>query len=293
MIGRARERGSAEEFDRDWLHALADRDLRWLAFPDPTRGDQASLAEWVKGQQLLALLRAHGLRGGRVLEYGCGSAGMSIFLRQRGYAATGADLSAHGLEIARMNDQRHRRGAVPLPLVQADTLVLPMRDATFDVVMSHGLLEHFEPGALRHLIREVVRVLRPGGLFVADIVPKRLNARAVGNAANLAASVLYHLLTGRFRRVGELPRAYFGHYYETAFSTAEWETILREEGLTGVAVQGCRPFPPLAVGGRLERLYVRLMRSALPFWTRFDASRAGWTQSWGWMYLAWGSKAAR
>jgi ubiquinone/menaquinone biosynthesis C-methylase UbiE len=165
MIGPARDRGSAAEFDQDWLSALAERDQRWLVYPDPTRGDQASLAEWVKSQQLLAILRAHGIPDGRVLEYGCGSAGMSVFLREHGYAAYGADLSEHALEVARLNDRQHRAGSERLPLVQADTLALPMRDRTFDVVMSHGLLEHFEIDALRQLIREVVRVLRPGGLF--------------------------------------------------------------------------------------------------------------------------------
>lgn len=286
MTDRTRDAGSAEDFERDWADALASGDERWLIYPKARADEQTALLEWVKAVQVLALLRERGIRGGRVLEYGCGSAGMSVFLKEQGYQAYATDLSVRALQVAQINDRRHRTVATPLPVVAADSTRLPMADGTFDAVMSYGLLEHFETDALKRLLDDTIRVLRPGGLFVADIVPARPNARAVGTAVNFAASTLFHAARGQIGVVRDLPRRYFGHYYETSFGPAEWERILRDRGLGSVRVQVCRPFPPLAVRGGLETAYVRLMRAALPLWRRFDASDGWLSRRWGWMYLA-------
>ena len=42
---------------------------------------------------------------------------------------------------------------------------LPFPDATFDVVLSTGLLEHFQDPS--PIVREMARVLRPGGALVS------------------------------------------------------------------------------------------------------------------------------
>ena len=53
-----------------------------------------------------------------------------------------------------------------LAFVQADGAQLPFAQGTFDVVFSHGCLEHFHN--LEGVFAEMLRVLRPGGLLYAE-----------------------------------------------------------------------------------------------------------------------------
>ena len=72
-----------------------------------------------------------------------------------------------------MGALRYARRAFGGDLVQADANRLPFRTGCFDVVLSTGLLEHFlDPSPI---VVEMVRVLRPGGLFYSDIVPKKFS----------------------------------------------------------------------------------------------------------------------
>ena len=52
---------------------------------------------------------------------------------------------------------------------RADGMVLPFRDASFDLVISHAVIEHVtNPGAY---LREARRVLRPGGRLFLETAP--------------------------------------------------------------------------------------------------------------------------
>lgn len=281
-----RTAGSVDDFEQDWAEALRSYDSRWFAYPERDRDEQVPLLEWVKAQQVLRLLAEHGVRRGRALEYGCGAAGMSIFLQRHGFETCLADISEAALRVASINHEMHGSGSEPPPAVVGDALSLPYRDDAFDIVMSYGLLEHFDERPLRALLAGVCRTLKPGGLFVADIVPARLNARMVGNVVNFMSAALRDLLRGQAAGIGRLHRAYFGHYHETSFGPAVYQRLLREQGLEQVRVQVCRPFPLLAISGRLEAAYVRLMRTLLPLWVWFDGANSWLSKQWGWMYLA-------
>ncbi len=281
----ARSRGSPDEFARDWIDALATGDRRRLAYPD-WQGGQVGLAEWVKAQDVVALLDELGLERPTVLEYGCGSAGISIYLRERGVRAFGLDLSADGLRVARWNDRAHRRAASSaLPLILADTLALPLADASIDATMSFGLWEHFDAEGIARLLAELRRVTRPGGLCLADVIPRRWNARHVGNLINASGAALKAMLRGRPAQVATAYRAYFDHYYETDYAPEWWAEALTRAGFADVRVRVCRPFPPLALGGDVDRLYAAAQRALLPLWRRFDRSASPLARRWGWMYF--------
>jgi SAM-dependent methyltransferase len=97
-----------------------------------------------------------------VLELGCGAAAGARWLRTAGARAVGLDLSAGMLRHARTAAVRT---GVPVPLVQADALALPFRAACFDAVCTaFGAVPFVADSAA--LMREVSRVLRPGGRFV-------------------------------------------------------------------------------------------------------------------------------
>jgi ubiquinone/menaquinone biosynthesis C-methylase UbiE len=51
----------------------------------------------------------------------------------------------------------------------ADVHQIPFDDDLFDIVISTGLLEHFEDQLL--VVKEMVRIIKQRGLYYSDIVP--------------------------------------------------------------------------------------------------------------------------
>ncbi len=100
--------------------------------------------------------------GRRVLEVGAGSAPCARWLARAGARPVALDLSAGMLRhAAALGDGT----GVVVPLVQADATQLPFRDGSFDVACSAFGAVPFvaEPD---QVMREVARVLRPGGRWV-------------------------------------------------------------------------------------------------------------------------------
>jgi SAM-dependent methyltransferase len=103
--------------------------------------------------------------GRRVLEVGCGSAPCSRWLRAAGADVVGLDLSGGMLARAAV---LNRSSGVTVPLVQADAAALPLADASVDLACSaYGGLPFVADA--EGVLREVARVLRPGGRFVASV----------------------------------------------------------------------------------------------------------------------------
>lgn len=109
--------------------------------------------------------------GSRFLEVGCGTALDSCLLLERRPAAEAMaiDLSLQATVLAARNAGSLRR---PLRAAVADLHKLPFPSASFDLVFSQGVLEHFEDAW--PALREQVRVLRPQGVLVVD-VPQKFN----------------------------------------------------------------------------------------------------------------------
>lgn len=105
------------------------------------------------------------VRGRRVLELGCGAAAAARWLQGQGAQVVAMDLSAGMLRHAQI--AAHTSG-VRVPLVQADAAALPFADEAFDVVCTaFGAVPFVEDSAL--VMREVARVLRPGGRWVFSV----------------------------------------------------------------------------------------------------------------------------
>src|SRR3954452_11943897 len=102
------------------------------------------------------------VRGRRVLEIGCGGGQCRRWLAGQGAFPIASDLSGGQLsQAARLN----AKTGVAVPLVQADAQVLPFADASFDLACSaYGALPFVADSAA--VMREVARVLRPGGRWV-------------------------------------------------------------------------------------------------------------------------------
>jgi ubiquinone/menaquinone biosynthesis C-methylase UbiE len=120
---------------------------------------------------------------GNVLELGCGTGFFLLNLKLAGVVEHGyvTDLSPGMVEVARRNASRlgfEVEGRV------ADAERIPYDDGTFDLVVGHAVLHHIPD--VEQSLREVLRVLKPGGRFVfageptrwGDYVARRLS-RAV------------------------------------------------------------------------------------------------------------------
>jgi SAM-dependent methyltransferase len=102
------------------------------------------------------------VEGARVLEVGCGAAMCSRWLVGQGARSVAFDLSAGMLRHARTGAAET---GIDVPLVQADAAHLPFRDATFDLAFTaFGAVPFVEDSGA--VMREVARVLRPGGRWV-------------------------------------------------------------------------------------------------------------------------------
>jgi SAM-dependent methyltransferase len=101
------------------------------------------------------VLRILGEGGGRLIDLGCGGGAFAATLAKRGWTVTGVDISEDQLRLAR------ERG---VEVVRADANELPFDDATFDAAVS--VFTHTDMNDFASALRELARVLRPGGVFV-------------------------------------------------------------------------------------------------------------------------------
>ena len=104
----------------------------------------------------------------RILDLGCGWGRHLRLLREAGHDVLGVDLSLALLRRAREASEAGEPGDGRLtsaPVAAADMRRLPLRDASFDIVLnlatSLGLFLRDQPAI--EALREMARVLRPGG----------------------------------------------------------------------------------------------------------------------------------
>ena len=99
------------------------------------------------------------------MEAGCGIGRWVIPLAQKKYAVTGIELEEEALNIIRQNYTDNN-----MTLVHGDIFKMPFPDQTFDMVISLGVLEHFEdPLVQQKAIFEHFRVLKDDGIFLITV----------------------------------------------------------------------------------------------------------------------------
>jgi SAM-dependent methyltransferase len=161
---------------RDWT-TLGEVDPLWAVYVDPVkRGGRWQVEEFLAtGRQEVGVaiteLDRLGLAARResALDFGCGVGRLTATLSGHYEAVTGVDVSPSMLEHARRihaaNDRCH--------FVYNDQPDLSQfADDTFDLAYSSLVLQHLTPGLSDGYVRELVRVVRPGGAVVL-IVPER------------------------------------------------------------------------------------------------------------------------
>src|SRR5581483_3809559 len=106
------------------------------------------------------------VKGGRMLDVGCGAGNQLRFMRALGWQAEGLDPDPNAVKTA---------NAAGLHVTQGDLLSVKLPDAVFDAVTMLHVIEHLiEP---RQHLAECLRILKPGGRLMM-ITP---NARSFGH----------------------------------------------------------------------------------------------------------------
>ena len=172
------------QISEDLIKAHADRRFR-------SEYDYA-LFEYYRSAKVIAFLERAGVTlGGRVLDAGCGGGGMPLSLAEHADEVVGIDpidrFGDAGVRLAR------ERGVRNLRFLQADGMRLPFAAGSFDLVLSHAVIEHVADAPL--YLQECRRVLRPGGRVYLSTAPYLSFAGA--HLPRLRVPVPLHLLAGR------------------------------------------------------------------------------------------------
>jgi SAM-dependent methyltransferase len=134
----------------------------------------------------------------RIVELGCGTGQMSLFLATADRAVVAADLTRASLEVGAAAARRF--GVEGVAFVETDLRRPGLRDGAFDVVYSSGVLHHTPDP--RASFSAMARLARPGGILVLGLynawarIPHRLR-RAAGRVTGFRFIPFDPVLRGR------------------------------------------------------------------------------------------------
>ena len=137
------------------------------AAPPPAPSDPCGPETRIERDELVILNECVPLDAQRIIELGCGGAGLARRLLERhpGCHLTGLEVDAiqHAKNLAAPADRLH--------FLAAPAQAIPLPDGQFDLALMLKSLHHVPLDALDAALAEVRRVLRPGGhLYVSEPV---------------------------------------------------------------------------------------------------------------------------
>jgi SAM-dependent methyltransferase len=188
--------------------------------------------------------RMNGCRTGRVLDIGCGPGLLLREFQRHGWEVQGTELNEASAAYA--------RDKLEIPVHTGPATELPWPTNHFDAVVMWHVLEHL-PDA-RQALREVARVLRPGGVFLIGV------PNFGSTEARMAQDKWFHL---------DVPR-HLTHFTRESLTAALAETGFTIKRLSFFAPEyDCFSFTQSALNGlglRQNLLYNLLRAGSAKLW---------------------------
>jgi 2-polyprenyl-3-methyl-5-hydroxy-6-metoxy-1,4-benzoquinol methylase len=108
----------------------------------------------------------------RILDLGCGTGRHLLFFASQGFEVYGLDAATKGVEIARKWLTENNLNCNLT--VQRMEEIFPYEDSFFDAVISIQAMHHNKVKEIKFTIREIKRVLKPGGLIFITVPISKL-----------------------------------------------------------------------------------------------------------------------
>lgn len=224
--------GSVTEFDKNWQERKETKYNHWVKGTPQNQIQLAFRNHWLLFREILK-----GRPMKTCLEVGCGRGSLSSYFADSGVECTLLDTSASILESAEVIFKANGHKA---KFVEANALEMPFDDNSFDVVVSIGLLEHFED--IKAPVYEQIRVLRPGGTFFAYIVPERSeNLQRHYRWINKILKFFSDFFLNE--KKGEPPKT---DIFRSDFGSERYLPILEGQPVTDIEVTGMYPLPMIS-----------------------------------------------
>jgi len=210
----------------------------------------------------------------RIVEIGCGTGQMSLFLARAERIVVGADLTRASLKLGA--DAARRFGLDRVQFVETDLTLPGLKDGAFDIVYAAGVLHHLPDP--RSGFDRIVRLVRPGGRIIVGLynsyarLPLRLR-RLIARTTDYRFIPFDPVLSDRMsepeRRRAWL-RDQYQHPEEHHFTLGEVQQWFVENG-----IRYLRSYPSATIGDDCEDLFTQSEDN----W-QFE----GWLAQIGWMH---------
>jgi len=218
-----------------------------------------NLIDWLKMEYLRPFLPKEGI----IVEVGAGSGRLLTRIgieNKSKYQLIGIDYFSGSTKLIKGNISKFNLNGTS---ICADGYHLPLKSNSVNAVVSGGLLEHFNEDEIKDIIQEMVRVLKPDGLFYAEIVP---------NKSSLCRPVILTQHGG----------------YENTFTKEQWNLILNENGLVDVKTVSGIIIPPNFYEWYRSGFKLKLVYKLKHLLKKLD--NTGWANMLGFSYYAFAKK---
>lgn len=217
-----------------YLAALEAERAGWWSSDNFDTWKNLYVSEYARGFYVVDTLRRYvpelDIASARVLDIGCGDAGVVIAIAEQGAQTAGIELDEKSLERGRLRAEEH---GVEVDLRSGVAEALPWEDASFDLVILDNVLEHVRDR--EKTLAEIRRVLRPGG-FLYMVTPKPFSLYSLWNDPHYDLAGL--VLLPRNAQIWYFEKARGGGEgtYDVELIPTRWriKRMMRAAGLTPV-----------------------------------------------------------